>query len=458
MGSQKSLSRRDFLKVSAIAAGGVAAANMLGMPFITMAQDTTEITIVSPGRDLGIKYNQVVIDAFNAKMQADGKPFRAKAAPGPATDNDYVTKVTLDAASGSLADVVQVNTEQYEDMIAAGYLADLTPLLDKSEDWKQYSPVVKEQLAVDGKTYAVTDPTTFTMFYRKDVLADAGISTEQPATWEDFFARCEEIASKTKATPAGLPAATPWGGGSWGEGFRHVWMGFAESNQIYDTTDHKWVVKSDGLLKALQVYETLASKKWLTVDALLSPNPWEPIKYQGFPSGTVAVVTGGDWQWEFDWGPKGATPIADIFNKVDRWLFPSAIGKPFPFVSASGGTAIYSQSKNIEAAFEYIMFAGSPAGSCKALEVNFGSPSARADYADNCPYYKTAIEGKMYEAGKSLEAGRFLKAGVGQSKISDGIAHATEDVITLAKTPAQAMDDFAAAMKDQIGEDGVKEL
>jgi hypothetical protein len=30
--AQKSLSRRDFLKVSAIAAGGVAAANMLGMP------------------------------------------------------------------------------------------------------------------------------------------------------------------------------------------------------------------------------------------------------------------------------------------------------------------------------------------------------------------------------------------------------------------------------------------
>src|SRR5215467_11974432 len=104
--AQKSLSRRDFLKVSAIAAGGVAAANMLGMPFLTSAQDTTEITIVSPGRDLGMQYNNIIIDAFNAKMQADGKPFRAKAVPGPATDNDYVTKITLDAASGTLGDVV----------------------------------------------------------------------------------------------------------------------------------------------------------------------------------------------------------------------------------------------------------------------------------------------------------------------------------------------------------------
>ena len=458
MALQKSLSRRDFLKLSAAAAGGVAAANMIGMPLLTMAQDTTEITIVSPGRDLGMKYNDVIIEAFNAKMQADGKPFRAKASPGPATDNDYVTKITLDAASGTLGDVVNVNSAQYEDMVAAGYLADLTDLLDKSEDWKQYSQVVKDQLAVDGKYYGVSDPTTFTMFYRKDVLADAGISIEQPATWEDFYARCEEIVGKTKAIPAGIPAATPWGGGTWEEGFRHVWLGFAESNQIYDTSDKKWVVKSDGLLKALQVYETLASKKWLTVEGLLSPNPWQPIKYQGFPAGTVAVVTGGDWQWEFDWGPKGATPIENIFDKVDRWLFPSAIGKPFPFVAAGGPNAVFSGSKNIEAAFEYIMFAGSPQGSCKALETYFGGPSARADYADNCPFYKTAINGKMYEAGQTLNDGRFLKAGVGQSKIADGIAKATEAVITLAKTSEQAMDDFAAYMKDQIGEDGVKEL
>lgn len=458
MASQKSLSRRDFLKFSALAAGGIASAGMLGMPYITVAQDSTEISIVFAGRELETQYRTVIVDAFNAKMQADGKAFRAKLVPGPATDNDYKTKITLDAASGTLSDIVGVASSQYEDMVAAGYLADLTDMLDKSEDWKQYAQVVKDQLVVDGKTYGVADSTTFTMFYRKDVLADAGISTEQPATWEEFYARCEEIAAKTKATPAGIPAATPWGGGSWEEGFRHIWLGFAESNEIYDTSDKKWVVKSDGLLKALQVYETLASKKWLTVDSLLSPNPWEPIKYQGFPAGTVAVVTGGDWQWEFDWGPKGATPIEGIFDKVDRWLFPSAISKPFPFVAAGGPNAIFSQSKNIEAAFEYIMFAGSPAGSCKALETYFGGPSARADYADSCEYYKTAINGKMYEASKTLDAGRFLKAGVGQSKIADGIAKATEAVITLAKTPAQAMDDFAALMKDQIGEDGVKEL
>ena len=458
MAFSKSLSRRDFLKLSAVAAGGIASANMLGMPFITMAQDTTEITIVAPGRELGIKYWDVIIEAFNAKMQADGKPFRAKQTPGPATDNDYVTKITLDAASGTLGDVVSVNSARYEDMAAAGYLADLTPLLEKSEDWAQYSQVVKDQLTIDGKIYGVADAGTFTLYYRKDLLSEAGISTDQPATWDDFYKIADQILTKTGATPAGIPGARAWGGGTWEEGFRHVWLGFAESNQIFDPADNKWVVKSDGLLKALTVYETLAKNKWLTVDSLLSPNPWEPIKYQGFPGKTVAVVTGGDWQWEFDWGPKGATPIEGLFDNVDRWRFPSAIGDPFVYAGIGGPMSVYSQSKNIDGALELILFAGSPAGSCKALETYFGGPSARADYAENCEYYSTAINGKMAEAGASLASGRSLKAGTGQGKIADGIALATEDVITLAKSPQQAMDDFAANMKDQLGEEAIKEL
>jgi len=72
MGSQKSLSRRDFLKVSALAAGGIASANLLGMPLLTMAQDTTEITITGNGRALGVAYSEALANSFNAKMQADG--------------------------------------------------------------------------------------------------------------------------------------------------------------------------------------------------------------------------------------------------------------------------------------------------------------------------------------------------------------------------------------------------
>ncbi len=456
--SKLRMSRRDFIRMSALAAGGVAAAGGLSQLFLAHAQDTIDITSMSPGRDLGVAYDQAVADAFNANMATAGKPYRVVVGHGPATDNDYVVKINLDAASGQAADVTNVNYAAYQDMVAAGYLADITDLANAWDEWPKFADVIKDQLTIDGKIYGLAGGTTFTLFYRKDVLEKAGISTAQPATWEEFYDRAGEILSKTGATPAGIPGARAWGGGTWEEGFRHVWLGYAESNEIYDTADSKWIVSSDGLLKALQVYETLAKNKWLTVEALLSPNPWEPIKYQGFVQGTVIVATGGDWQWEFDWGPKGANPIDDIFNKVDRWLFPSAIGEPFTYAAAGGPNAISAMSKDIPGAFEFVKAGFLPEDTCAALEVYFGGPMPLSDYGDSCDFYNTAINGKMAEAALTLASGRYLKSGPGESKIVDGIGLATENIITGAQTAEQAMADFAAAMKDQIGEDGVKTL
>jgi len=458
MSNSGSFSRRKFIKMSALAAGAAVAARGLTFPRPSNAADTTEITVFCSGRDLEKNYQAVIADAFNAKMQADGKPVRAKLTPGPATDNDFRTKFNLDAASGTMSDVVFFQNSDYQDTVAAGYLADLTPMLTAAGVWDKFVPVIQQQLTINGKVYALSDASTFTLFYRKDLLTESGIDDTQPNTWDDFFALCDKIATKTKATPAGIPAARPWGGGTWDEGFRHVWLGFAKSEEIFDPVSSKWVVKSPGLLSALKVYETLAKNKWLTVEMLLSPNPWQPIKYDGFPKKTVAVVTGGDWQWEFDWGPKGATPIDGVLDKVGRWQFPSAVSKPFATTGLGRVCGVYSKSPNAQAAFDYVNFANSPEGSCKALETYFGGPSARTDYAASCKFYNTAVGGKMLEADKSLANGRFLKAGTGQSKIADGIALATENIITGAQTAEAAMDDFAKKMTDQLGDSAVKTL
>lgn len=451
------MSRRNFMRLSALAAGGVALASQL--PQFTFAQDEiVEITTMGPGRELGIAYDQVMADTFNANMEAAGLPYRVVPGHGPATDNDYVAKINLDAASGQSADVTNVNWATYQDMVAAGYLADITELVNAWDQWPNYADVIKDQITIDGKVYGLASATTFTIFYRKDVLEAAGISTEQPATWEAFYDLCDDIVSKTGAIPAGFPAARAWGGGTWEEGFRHIWLGYAQSNEIYDPADGKWVVKSDGLLKAFQVYETLAKNNWLTTEALLSPNPWEPIKYQGFVQGSVIACTGGDWQWEFDWGPKGANPIDDIFTKVDRWLFPSAIGEPFTYAAAGGPSAISATAEDIPGAFEFLKSSFTPEGSCAALEVYFGGPSPLSNFGDSCEFYNTAINGKMAEAATTLANGRYLKTGPGESKIVDGICLATENIISLTKSSEQAMEEFAASMRDIIGEDGVKEL
>lgn len=457
MTKKTTISRRLFLQgASATTAAGVLAACA---PAAIKAPATVEpiaLTMLSPDRELENAVNQEIMDAFNAAMKVQGKPYTMSMVKGAATDNDYRTKMTVDAAAGTLPDIINVYSDDIAAFVAADYLLDLKPYLETWPDFQKYYGVLKPFAYVDGKMVGLPSGSTFSFFVRKDVLDSSKISADQPKTWDDFYTACEAI--KTAGIiPCGLPAATPWGGGSFGEGFKMVWMSF--NGTIYDGTDKKWVVSSPNLLKALTVYETLAKNKYLDVEGLMTPNPWEPIKYQQFPKGELAIVTGGDWQWTFDWGPKGATPIDGLFDKVTRWAFPSEDGIPFSYVDGSVAPSVFAKTKSIEGAVEFIKFSAGNDIRCKTMETYIGGPSARTDFADACPAYKTIVGGKYIESADLFDKGRaynFTK--IGNDKISAGIAQATEDVITLKKTPQQAMDAFAKDMATQIGADGVKSM
>jgi multiple sugar transport system substrate-binding protein len=455
-----SLSRRNMLRMMATATGAAllaACGTSASSPDAGDAagSEPIELTYMTPDRELGQKVDQLAIASFNERMKKEGKPWSVKGVPGPATDNDYNTKINVNAGAGTLPDIVSLGASVVADLAAGGALADLSGYISKWDNYTHIYPVLKEANLINGKNYTTPGgASTFTFFYRKDVLAKNNIKDVQPNTWDDFYGMCDNIA-KTGVSAVCLPAATAWGGGSWEEGFRQVWMSF--NGEIYSESESKWVVSSPGLLKALTVYQTLAKNKWLTVDALLNPNPWEPTKYQMFPKGDLAVVTGGDWQWTFDWGPTGATPIDGLFEKVGRWQFPSEDGKPFVFVGTGGGPAISAKTKNLDAAWAFLEHLSRPDVVCEANKIYLGGPSGMDNFAELCADYKTQVGGKMLEATSFFNTGKILRNRVGESKIVDGICRATEDVITLKSTPEEAMAAFAAAMKDSLGEDKIKQ-
>jgi ABC-type glycerol-3-phosphate transport system substrate-binding protein len=132
------LSRRKFLQGTAMtAAGGLlaacapkatptaapekaesttAAATEAPKPTATAAPvEPVELRYLSPDRELENKVNQMNIDGFNAEMKNQGKPFTMKLELGAATDNDYRTKMTVDAAAGTLADVMSVYSADIAD-------------------------------------------------------------------------------------------------------------------------------------------------------------------------------------------------------------------------------------------------------------------------------------------------------------------------------------------------------
>ncbi|HRW10399.1 MAG TPA: substrate-binding domain-containing protein [Caldilineaceae bacterium] len=461
MSTQQHLSRRRFLQVTAIAGvGGALAACVApgaapstgGGEAAAPAGELVELSYMTPDRELENRVKEVVINGFNAAMEEAGKPYRAVNVVGPATDNDIKTKLTLDAAAGTLPDIFGARPELLADFVAAGYLADLRSHLEAWSDWSQYPDVLKTFAEFDGKLIGIPGGGTFSFYYRKDVLEGAGISTEQPATWDDFYGVCGQISEKTDAIATGIPAATPWGGGTWGEAFQMIWLSF--DGPIFE--DGKWVVSSPNLLNAFKVYETISQNGWLTVDELLSPNPWEPIKYEGFPAGDVAIVTGGDWQWTFDWGPEGATPIEGLFEKVERWAFPAEDGNPFTFVDGGVGDVVAANTKSLDGAFEFLAYGQQPDVMCETIQIHIGGPIARKDFAEKCPSYADVVNGKMLQASQFLEKGRTFNFNqLGAAKISDGVGRATEDIITGVVTAEEAMAAFADAMTDALGEDMV---
>ncbi len=461
------LSRRQFLQTSAAAAAvtlmaacapGVApSGGQNAAASSTDGEALVELTLIVPDRELSGETHERDIQAFNAAMAAASKPWRMTSIKGPATDGDMQTKLTLDAAAGSLPDLMGANNTWVADFAAAGYLADLRPYLTTWDGWEQYYDVLKIFAEQSGKIIGVPEGSTFGFFYRKDVLDKAGISTAQPKTWDEFYARCDEIKNKAGIVPCGLPAATPWGGGTWGEGFIMVWLSF--DGPIFDESEGKWVVSSPNLLKAFQVYETLAKNNWLAVDELLGTNPWEPIKYQMFPQGELAIVTGGDWQWTFDWGPEGATPIEGLFEKVDRWQFPSESANPFTFIDGGVGMVASATTKSVEGCAEYLKFINSPAQMCEGIEIYLGGPNGRKDFPAACPAYKDKVEGKMYAASQLFDSGRtYLFQRTGTDKMADGVALATEDIITGQATAEQAMEKFANDMIETLGPELAKKL
>ena len=459
--TKKMLSRRDFVKAAALGGGAIvlaacapapAAVPATAAPAAAPVAELIELTWMTPDRELENKIKALQLDHFNGLMEAGGKPWRVKGVFGPATDNDLLTKLTLDAAAGTLPDMFSPPGDLLADFAAANYLADLRTYFETWPDWELTHEVAKPYAEIGGKLVGLPYASTTSLFYRHDLLKANGISTDAPKTWDEFYARCAQIADKTDATATGIPGAKPWGGGTWGEAFQMIWLGF--DGPIFE--DGKWAVHSPNLLKAFEVYHELASNGWLTVDELLSPNPWEPIKYEGFPKGSVAIVTGGDHQWTFDWGAEGATPIEGLFEKVDRWGFPAEDGKPFIFVSGGVGTVVAANSKSPEGCAEFFKIGSDPVQQCKLMEIYIGGVSSRIDMPEKCPTYAAAVNGKMAQATDFLSTGRtFNYDQIGSGKVSDAVGQATEDIITGAKTAKEAMDAFADSLTESLGAENV---
>jgi multiple sugar transport system substrate-binding protein len=394
-----------------------------------------------------------LLPEFEQAMADQGKQITVELLEGPAPDDQFTTKLTLDFSSGNAADVSSFGAADAVDYAASGFLLDLTDRVDAWDGWEHfYQRLRDEQEQADGSVYAIPREATIQqLFYRKDVLEREGIPTEQPQSWQELLERMQRATTAIGAPALLFPAGTAWGGGTFGEGFIHLMLG--TDSPLYQ--DGKWVVRSPGLTEVLSFYEQMTTTGVLPVQPLLNPEPWVPTKYQAFPEGELVATTCGTWCWNFDWGPSGAAPIEDIFNKVATWEFPTAAGGETFVWGASGWVwGIAEQTEHPDEAWELVKWlAGGEAMASNAVTVGAASP--RDDLADVAPYSDYEY---LIAAEQQLANARSFTNPEGVDKMAQAVGEVTEAIITGEASAEEAADMLADRATELLGEENVMEL
>jgi multiple sugar transport system substrate-binding protein len=371
---------------------------------------------------------------------------------GPAVDSDFQNKVTLDLNSGHAADVIALSFPP-ADIASSGYLLNLTPLVNKWSGWKHFYPNLRAGEVHSGKIYAVPrEATVQQIFYRRDVLQKAGISTSQPQTWDALFSRLEAASKYLNGPSIVFPAGSQWGGGSYAESFINTLLG--TKSALYDRNTKKWIVRSPGLTQTLGVYVRMTQDGTLDIPPLLNPTPWVATKYQAFAQGKLAFSTGGTWSWFFDWGPKGSGPIPNVLKTVGVWNYPTFSGGTYVVGDTGWRWAIPAKTKHPNEAWTLVKWLASPRFIAQNA-VTIGAVSPRND-VHVAPYTKYAV---LISSEHQLPKARSFSAPTGVDKISQTVGDVTQSIITKKITSASdAANAFAQEATKLLGSNAVEQI
>ncbi|AQZ54478.1 ABC transporter substrate-binding protein [Martelella mediterranea] len=402
------------------------------------------------------EHRQARIDAMNAVVpalqEATGVDIEVVEYPGP--DREYITKLLTELSAGTGPDIFSLpSSGEIVDFASAGYLTDVTDMVKGSEAWSQMYDIAKDlSVNPDGNIYIM--PVTLAMqqfYYRKDLLEEAGVSTEQPESWQDLLDRAIEAKEKTGKYSLLMPMGVTWGGGSYIESFRLLIAQSSTPELVNE--DGTFNLTSDGVREVFEFYQSMVDNELLPVDPLLGPDPWVIPKYEMFPDGELLITTCGSWCYIFDWGSQSKTPIPDVENVVGTWQVPHVNGgDTHVLVGVNHPWMVSSAAVDRDAAVKVLEAMGGI-----ATEVSYAQKSgnlpARKDAIDSPEFQElTPLVGLLDQ----LEDGVSVETAPGFSTVMEGIGRGTEAILLGNADAAGAQQILIDYVKNTLGDDMVK--
>ncbi|HLT57842.1 MAG TPA: extracellular solute-binding protein [Limnochordales bacterium] len=425
-----------------------------------------KVTVIARAVEGGVNWQVVewmtkhVFPAFREKLEAEGRSVELEFIQFGGSDEALKQQYALDLSVGAGADIMAFDGFWVPEFVEAGYLKPLDHVAGAAvwdwEGWQHIPEGLRGLLGFQGEVYGLGLGTDVRkLYYRADLFEQAGIPVPwEPKTWEDVLETARQLkAHYPGSTPLQINAGTAMGEATTMQGYFMVLLG--TGIHMYDFEQGKWIVEHPGILDTLNLYKQVYVDEGLGDRRMQLLAQGREQSFAAFRDGRIMILAEGDWFWRSvvapgsEWEPPGGR------NAVVRWApFPAQEpGKGYggtDFVSISGGTGyvLNPNSQNPELAWELLSFMFS---TDMMLALQNIQPGIRI--RSDVPVVGDPVMSAMAE--KLLPVSTVRPQLPAYPRISVEAQLMTERVITGEMTPEEAMQAYAEAVVELVGEENV---
>ena len=378
------------------------------------------------------------------------------------SDEAIKEQYALDLSVGGGADILAFDGFWVPEFVDAGLLKPLSEVSSAANDWEGWASIpdgLEALMSFDGERYGIANGTDFRMiFYRKDILAEAGVENAdnwQPQTWADVLEAARMVkAAMPDSAPLQINAGTAMGEATTMQGWYMVLLG---TGQGLTTDDGKWIVRSQGILDALNFYQEVYGEEGLGDARVQLLQDGRNRSFANFRDGTTAMLVEGDWFYRSVTAPESEFAVANR-DEVMGWTPMPAQeagsglnGQDFVTISGGTGFTINPNTENPELAWELLAFMNSQEALMAAQETQ-----PRIRIRDDVP-----VPDNAFLTATAETLGQYTTARPNLAvypEISFEAQLMTERVVSGDMTPEEAMDAYAEAVTALVGEENTADL
>lgn len=332
----------------------------------SMAQAETQVTYLLWGSPEEGKVWKTIADSFHAAHPDITVNVEV------ADWDSYWEKLRVQMAGGTPPDIFAMDAPLFPDWQSRGVLLNLQPYLDAEPALLDgvYPLTLQAYKTADGMFGLPRDFQTIVLYYNKDMFDAAGLAYPTDAwTYDDLRTAAKALTLDKN----GDGTIDQWGFWDGGYDMEPFWgsLVWANGGEVVDAAAGKTLIGSPEATAAFQ----FLSDMWLTDKSMPTEQQLAQYGWDGFLAGVSAMGVSGHWS------------VPEYSTAGFKWdIAPMPIG---PAGRATGvnsaGFVIAKDSKNPEAAWDFVKYAFSDAGQSELAKIGLAIPVREA--VANSPAY-----------------------------------------------------------------------